>query len=100
MSKLTRDDVLKLARLSRLRLTEAEVAKFTEEFNAILGYVEQLEAVDTAGLEPTYQVTGLQNVMRPDEPQHDGAYSITPEELLKNAPATEKNQFKVKRMVG
>jgi len=96
MAKLTRDEVLKLAQLARLRLTDAEVDQFTIEIEAILGYVEQLQSVDLDGLEPTYQVTGLTNVMRPDEIIE---YGVSPTDLLKNAPATEGNQLKVKRML-
>ncbi len=96
MSKITRDDVLKLAKLSRLTLTDSEVEQFAAEMTAILQYVEQLQSADVAGLEPTYQVTGLKNVMRPDE---EKSYGPSPEALLKNAPATEKAHFKVKRMI-
>jgi aspartyl-tRNA(Asn)/glutamyl-tRNA(Gln) amidotransferase subunit C len=67
MSKLTRDDVLKLAQLSRLKLTDEEIERFRDELSSILEYVEKLNAVDVSGLEPTYQVTGLKNVMRKDE---------------------------------
>lgn len=87
---------MKLARLSRLHLTDEEIAQFTDEISAILGYVEQLQKVDLKGVEPTYQVTGLKNVMRPDEIKD---YGVSPEELLKNAPATEKGHIKVKRML-
>jgi aspartyl-tRNA(Asn)/glutamyl-tRNA(Gln) amidotransferase subunit C len=64
MSKLTREDVLRLAHLSRLRLSDDEVERFQGELSKILDYVEQLDQVDTQALEPTYQVTGLKNVMR------------------------------------
>ncbi len=96
MAKLTREDILKLAKLSRLRLTDAEVAQFTEEISAILQYVERLQNAELDGIEPTYQVTGLQNVMRPDEVKD---YGVKPEDLLKNAPATEDGHIKVKRML-
>lgn len=96
MSKLTREDVLKLARLSRLRLTDEEVAKFQDELSEILDYVEQLDKVDVSDLEPTYQVTGLKNVTRPDEPVD---YEAKPDDLLKNAPAVSDHQFKVKRVL-
>lgn len=97
MAKLSTDDVLKLARLSRLRLSDDEVAAFQAEISEILGYVEQLSGIDTKGLEPTSQVTGLTNVMRKDELIDYGA---SQEALLKNAPALEKKQFKVKRVLG
>jgi aspartyl-tRNA(Asn)/glutamyl-tRNA(Gln) amidotransferase subunit C len=96
MAKLSREDVLKLARLARLHLSEQEVAKFQEEISTILGYVEQLQNVDFSKLEPTSQVTGLVNVTRPDEEKD---YGTTPEDLLKNAPATEGGHIKVRRML-
>ena len=96
MAKLSWDDVLKLAALSKLRLTDEEVERLRGELSEILDYVEQLDRVDTSGLEPTYQVTGLKNVMRPDEVKD---YGYKTEDLLKNAPAMQDNQFKVKRVL-
>lgn len=96
MSKLSRDAVLKLAQLSRLKLTDEEIELFAKELSEILTYVQMLEKVDVKGLKPTYQVTGLKNVMRHDEIK---SYVATPKELLKNAPATEAGHFKVKRIV-
>lgn len=98
--KLSRDDVLKLARLSRLTLTEEEIAQYQKELSDILSYVEQLEAVKIDNLTPTYQVTGLTseepNATREDEVTEQ----VSQQELLKNVPTTEKNQIKVKRMIG
>jgi aspartyl-tRNA(Asn)/glutamyl-tRNA(Gln) amidotransferase subunit C len=96
MSKLSRDDVLKLALLSRLKLTDEEIERFRGELSSILEYVEKLDAVDVSGLEPTYQVTGLKNVMRKDETVD---YGYKTEDLLKNAPAVQDNQFKVRRVL-
>ena len=67
MAKLSRDDVLKLAQLARLDLTDDEVEEFSVELSEILQYVEQLATVDVTGLKPTNQVTGLTNVTREDE---------------------------------
>jgi aspartyl-tRNA(Asn)/glutamyl-tRNA(Gln) amidotransferase subunit C len=97
MADLTRDDVLKLARLARLQLSDDEVVEFISELSAILKYVEQLDTVDTGGLQPTNQVTGLENVMREDEVKD---YGYNPSDLLKNVPSTQDNQIKVKRMLG
>jgi aspartyl-tRNA(Asn)/glutamyl-tRNA(Gln) amidotransferase subunit C len=97
MAQLTRDDVLKLARLARIELEEAEIDKFVEEFSAILQYVEQLQSVDVTGLEPTSQVTGLKNVMRVDTVVD---YGYPASKLLENVPKVENNQIKVKRMIG
>lgn len=96
MAKLKREDVLKLAQLARLKLSDDEVARFQDEITNILHYVEQLQSVDLTGIEPTYQVTGLTNVMREDVVKN---YGPTPEELLSNAPATDDGHIKVKRII-
>lgn len=97
MSKLTREDVLRLASLARISLSDDEVTEFSEELSAILQYVEQLSNVDVSGLQPTNQVTGLVNVMRPDSVKN---YGYEPRALLKNVPKTQDNMLKVKRMIG
>lgn len=96
MAQLTREDVLKLARLARIDLDEAEVEKLTIEVTAILKYVEQLQSVNTDGLEPTSQVTGLTNVTRPDEIREYGYQTV---DLLNGVPNVESGQIKVKRMI-
>jgi aspartyl-tRNA(Asn)/glutamyl-tRNA(Gln) amidotransferase subunit C len=94
MAKLSVKDVLKLAALSKLELTEDELIEFTQEINDIIKYVDQLGDVDVDGLEPTSQVTGLTNVMRKDEVIN---YSAKSDDLLKNVPNVENNYIKVKR---
>ncbi len=97
MADLTRDDVLKLARLARLDLSDEEIEQFSKELTAILHYVEQLQAVDVTGLEPTNQVTGLTNVTRKDEVIN---YGYAPKELLRNVPEVLDDHIRVKRMIG
>ena len=97
MSKLTRDDVLKLAHLARLDLTDEEVEQYSTELTEILQYVEQLSAVDVGGLEPTNQVTGLTNVTRQDEIRD---YGYKAADLLKNVPEVKDGQIKAKRILG
>jgi aspartyl-tRNA(Asn)/glutamyl-tRNA(Gln) amidotransferase subunit C len=97
MATLSREDVLKLARLAKISLTDDEVEEFSAELSAILEYVEQLQTADVAGLEPTYQVTGLTNVMRDDKVKD---YGYEPKKLLENVPAVEDDQIKVKRVLG
>jgi aspartyl-tRNA(Asn)/glutamyl-tRNA(Gln) amidotransferase subunit C len=96
MSKLSRDDILKLAALSKLRLSDEEIERLQGELAEILDYVKQLDEVDTKGLSPTYQVSGLKNVFRKDEIKD---YGYKKDELLKNAPALQDGQFKVKRVL-
>ncbi len=95
MASISRDDVLKLAKLSMLELSEDQLVRFTKELDEIVQYVEQLQSVDVEGLEPTFQVTGLQNVMRADEVKP----FETAAQLLKNVPATEGNLIKVRRVL-
>jgi len=97
MTTLTREDVLKLARLSRLSLTDQEVDEYLKELTQVLQYVEQLGDVDVEGLEPTTQVTGLKNVMREDSVMD---YGISRDDLLRLAPNTQDDLIKVKRMIG
>lgn len=97
MAKLTRDDVLKLAQLARLDLTDEEVEEYSAELSEILQYVEQLGSVDVAGLKPTNQVTGLENVTREDEVKD---YGYKAADLQKNLPAAKDNHIQVKRMLG
>lgn len=85
-----------MASLARISLSNDEVAEFSGELSAILGYVEQLRSVDVSGLTPTNQVTGLTNIMR-DDAVID--YGYAPGDLLENVPQAQDNQLKVKRMI-
>jgi aspartyl-tRNA(Asn)/glutamyl-tRNA(Gln) amidotransferase subunit C len=96
MATLSRDDVLKLAQLARLTITDEEVKKYQSELSEILQYVEQLQNVDVGGLEPTNQVTGLKNVMRDDQVID---YGVSPDDLLRLAPQKQGRLVKVKRMI-
>lgn len=96
MSKVTIDDIKKLARLSALQVSEEEASNLQSELEGILQYVEQLDSIDTTGVEPTYQVTGLKNVTREDVVIN---YGVTQEELLKNAPQKQDAQVKVRRVL-
>lgn len=96
MAKLSREDILKLARLARLDVSEEEIELYQKELSSILQYVEQIQNADVTGLKPTSQVTGLSNVMRDDEVQD---YGVSSEELLRLAPNTQDRQLKVKRMI-
>ena len=96
MSKLSREQVLKLAQLSKLKLSDDEVAQYQEELSKILEYVEQLEGVNVDGLKPAYQVSGLSTVTRKDEIQD---YQAKPEHMLQNAPKSKDGYVQVGRMI-
>lgn len=96
MTTISLNDVKKLASLSALQVSDKEAVKLQSELENILKFVEQLDAVDTTGVEPTFQVTGLQNVWRDDEIID---YGLDREALLKNAPDKQDGQIKVKRVL-
>jgi len=96
MTQISRDDVQRLAQLSSLQLKDAEAEALTVDLQNILGYVEQLSELDTEGVEPTYQVTDLQNVWRADEVDD---YGISREALLDLAPEVAQNQIKVPKVL-
>ena len=96
MSTITTDDVRHLADLSNLQLSDEEVADLQVDLGNILSYVEQLSTLDTTGVEPTYQVTGLQNVWRDDVIEHSG---VSREALLAIAPESENNSIKVPQVL-
>lgn len=96
MTTISLNDVKKLATLSALSLSGEEAIRLQGELQNILKFVEQLDAVDTTGVEPTYQVTGLQNIWRDDELID---YGLDRAALLKNAPDTQDGHVKVKRVL-
>jgi aspartyl-tRNA(Asn)/glutamyl-tRNA(Gln) amidotransferase subunit C len=88
---ITKDEVLHVARLARLALTDEEVARFQEQLSAILEAVGKVSALDLANVEPTAHPLDLVNVFDEDEPRP----SLAVEEALANAPDREGNFFRV-----
>lgn len=96
MTQITTTDVQHLAQLSSLQLDEGEVESLRTDLENILGYIEQLSELDTEGIEPTYQVTDLQNVWRTDVVDD---YGVSRDALLALAPDAEKDQIKVPKVL-
>lgn len=96
MTQISRETVLHLAQLSNLQLAEDEIAGLQTDLSNILGYVEQLGELDTTGVEPTYQVTDLENVWRGDSVID---YGVSRDELLASAPEQDKQQIKVPKVL-
>ena len=63
---ITKEEVIKIALLARLKLTDTEVEKFQKELSGILDFMKKLDELDTDNVEPLYQVTGLEHVVRED----------------------------------
>ena len=95
MTNISTSDIQHLASLSSLALADDEVDGLRQDLENIIGYIEQLGELDTSGVEPTYQVTGLENVWREDEIQP----GISAEKLLELAPEKQNNQVKVPQVL-
>ncbi len=93
--KLTRDDVLKVARLARLKLTDAEIDDYTEKLGSILEYVASLNEIATEDVEPMVHAVELSNVFRADEVLP----SLPREAALANAPKTDGRFFLVPQIL-
>ncbi len=90
-------DIKHIAKLARLGLTEKERKKFQKELSAVLDFVEKLNEVKTEKVEPTAQVTGLENVSRPDKGRAKSKREG--EKLLELAPETKDGYLKVKAVL-
>ncbi len=93
--KISREEVLHIARLARLGLTEAEVDRLSEQLSHLLGHFEVLQQVNTDGVPPTAQPNKMPNVMKDDEAE----VSLSPEQVLANAPKKEGGFFRVKAVL-
>jgi len=93
--ELTRDDVLKVATLGRLKLTDAEVESYVSKLGNILGYIDMLNEVDTTDVEPMVHAIEMHNVFRADEVRP----SLLRTEALGNAPKTDGQFFLVPQIL-
>ncbi|MDP3888782.1 MAG: Asp-tRNA(Asn)/Glu-tRNA(Gln) amidotransferase subunit GatC [bacterium] len=91
-NKLTTQQVEHVAKLANLTLTKDEVKTFQKQLSEVLGYVEILSEVDTSKVEPTSQVTGMENVLRDDKT----GKSLSQDEALSGTKNKERGCFKVK----
>lgn len=88
------EDVAKIAALAKLKLTDAEAARFAGQFGAILGHLEKLRAVDTSGVEPLDHPLPLADVLREDAPQA----GLSRYAALCGAPDHTRDSFRVPRV--
>jgi aspartyl-tRNA(Asn)/glutamyl-tRNA(Gln) amidotransferase subunit C len=93
---ISRADVAHVARLARLELTDEELEQFTAQLGAVLEHAHDVEALDTAGVDPTAHPLPLRNVLREDRVTP----SLDRDEVLAQAPDTEADRFKVPRILG
>jgi aspartyl-tRNA(Asn)/glutamyl-tRNA(Gln) amidotransferase subunit C len=88
---IDRDQVLHVARLARLKLTDEEIERMAGELSGILEHVDRISELDLDGVEPTSHVIALENVLRPDEPRP----SWSRDEVLEPAPDPAVGAFRV-----
>jgi aspartyl-tRNA(Asn)/glutamyl-tRNA(Gln) amidotransferase subunit C len=97
MAKLNKSDVGRVAGLAKLKLTSGEVEKFQGQLAKVLEYVEQLNEVETKGVEPTAQTTGLTNVWQEDKV--DESQALSQEEALSGTEKTDNRYFVVEAVI-
>jgi aspartyl-tRNA(Asn)/glutamyl-tRNA(Gln) amidotransferase subunit C len=88
---LSRDQVLHVARLARLELTDDEVERYSGELSKVLDYIEKIEELDLTGVEPTSHVVDVENALRADEPRP----SWPRDAVLETAPDSSDSGFRV-----
>jgi aspartyl-tRNA(Asn)/glutamyl-tRNA(Gln) amidotransferase subunit C len=93
--KIDRTEVIKVAKLARLQLTDAEIEEFTGQLSAILGYVAKMNELDTADVQPLAHCLPISNVLREDIIKE----SLGTEKTLANAPQRDGNFFKVPKIL-
>jgi len=94
---ITKEEVLHIAKLANISLSEDDIPKFHQWLSEALDYVRILDEIDTEGVEPTYQVTDLEGVYRPDKEQVE--QHLSQEEALSNVPLkSERGYFKIGRL--
>ncbi len=93
--KITKQEVEHVAKLARLELSDQEKDMFTDQLSNILTYVEQMNQLDTKGVEPTSHVLDINNVMRDDVP----GVSLPREKALANAPDQAAGHYRVPKII-
>ena len=94
--EIKREDILHLASLSNLSLTDEEVKSLGKDLQDIIKYISQLDELDTKDVEPTYQVFEMENIWRDDEVVDQG---VSREELLALSEKSRDNQIEVPKVL-
>ncbi|RHW32470.1 Asp-tRNA(Asn)/Glu-tRNA(Gln) amidotransferase subunit GatC [Neobacillus notoginsengisoli] len=96
MSRISLEQVQHVAHLARLEISPDEAEKFAQQLAEFIGFAEQLNELDTEGVEPTSHVLPMTNVLREDK----AGKGLPREEVLKNAPDHEDGYFRVPSILG
>ena len=94
--ELSKDDVIKIAVLSKLEFSDDEIESFRNDLSGILNHMEELNELDTAGVSPLFNVLDLHDVVREDKVKE----SLSLEDVLKNSPDKDENFIIVPKIIG
>ena len=94
---LSKEEILNIATLARIGLTDEEVEKYQHDLSEILDYFKKLDEVDISGVEPIGHITGMQNVFRSDSKEDFG--SLGKKAIAKNFPEEKEGYIKVKSVL-
>ncbi|MGL1934062.1 MAG: Asp-tRNA(Asn)/Glu-tRNA(Gln) amidotransferase subunit GatC [Fibrobacterales bacterium] len=93
---ITNEDVLRLGKLSRIAIKENEIEGYKKHLEKLVGYMDELQELDLANVEPMTRVDDHVTDLRPDVP----GVSLSREEAFKNAPATGQDHFTIPKVIG
>ncbi len=94
--ELSKDDVIKIAVLSKLEFSDDEIESFRNDLSGILNHMEELNELDTTGVSPLFNVLDLHDVVREDKVKE----SLSLEDVLKNSPDKDENFIIVPKIIG
>ncbi len=92
---ISKEEIVHIAKLANLNLTEEEIAMYAENMTDILEFAEVVNSLDTDNIKETIGINGEYNVFRKDEVKQD----ISKDELLKNAPSQDEGMFRIPKVI-
>lgn len=92
---ISKEEIIHIAKLANLNLTEEEIAMYAENMTDILGFAEVVNSLDTDNIKETIGINGEYNVFRKDEVKQD----VSKDELLKNAPSQDEGMFRIPKVI-
>jgi len=95
---IDKNQVRKIAELSRLKLKDEDIEKFSKDLSSILGHIEELKSLDVSGVEPTLHASSQRNVFRPDDEPDEEDLELA-KKLVDLAPDSEDGYIKVKSIL-
>lgn len=95
MANISKDEIIHIAKLAMLNLSDEEIARYTSDMQEILGYAEMINNLDTSDINETIAATEQANVFRKDEIKE----FKTRDELLQNAPSQDEGMFRIPKVI-